>query len=143
MLIYELNGTPVAQKQTQWTKKGFVYDPSRKDKEEIQWQIKPYLPNDPLTGPIEMHLHFFLPMQKYLSAPKRRQMINQVILPVTRPDVDNLAYLVTNALKGLVYVDDSQITDLILRKRYAERPRTIIKVIPIQQAEHIGAVECV
>lgn len=33
------------------------------------------------------------------------------------PDLDNLAKPVLDALKGLVFADDEQVTDLILRKR--------------------------
>jgi len=65
-------------------------------------------------------------------------MINGVILPKKRPDFDNLAYIITNALKEIVYEDDSLITDCIIRKRYGEIPKTVIKIIPIQEMEKVG-----
>ncbi len=33
------------------------------------------------------------------------------------PDVDNIPKLILDALKGLVYSDDSQVTDMLCRKR--------------------------
>ena len=69
-------------------------------------------------------------------------MENHVILPIKRPDVDNLAYLVTNSLKGIVYADDSQVVDLILHKRYGNDPRTVIKVIPIINHEQAFGDTC-
>jgi Holliday junction resolvase RusA-like endonuclease len=142
MFIFEISGAPAPQKQTQWTRTGIAYDPSRKNKEFIQWQIKPHAPEKPLDCPIEMHITFYLPIPKSTSAVKRRQMINGVILPKVRPDVDNLAYLVTNALKKIVYNDDSLITDLHIHKRYGETPKTVIKIIPIEELSPLGGARC-
>ena len=37
-----------------------------------------------------------------------------------RPDLDNLAKAVKDALKGVIYADDSQIVEAHLFKRYGE-----------------------
>jgi len=89
-----------------------------------------------------MHLTFYMPIPKATSRRTRVQMLNEVILPTKRPDFDNLAYLVTNALKEVVYKDDSQVTDCIIRKRYSDRPRTVIKVIPIDDLQQVGGSPC-
>lgn len=143
MLLFEVFGIPVPQKQTQFIRKtGIAYNPSKKDADALQWQIKPYCPTIPLSCAVEMHLTFYLPIPKSASKAKRSQMINGVILPKTKPDFDNLAYLVTNALKKLVYDDDSLVTDCTIRKRYAEVPRTIIKIIPIDEIQPYGGSIC-
>lgn len=143
MYIFEISGIPVPQKQTRFVRStGRPYNPSSKDQSFIQWQVRPYAPKDPLEGAIEMHLSFYVPIPKSSSKRLRAQMLHGVILPTKKPDFDNLAYLVTNALKTIVYKDDSQITDCIIRKRYSDMPRTVIKVIPIEQAQPFGAVIC-
>jgi Holliday junction resolvase RusA-like endonuclease len=50
------------------------------------------------------------------------------LCPVTKPDVDNYAKAVCDALNGVVFLDDAQITDLIVRKRYSSSPRLSICV---------------
>ncbi len=143
MFIFELIGNPVPQKQTKFVRStGIAYNPSRKDQERIQWQIKPYAPLEPLTCAIEMILTFFLPIPKATSAIKRRQMENGVILPKSKPDFDNLAYLITNALKNIVYQDDSLVTDCTIRKRYSIKPRTIIHIIPVDELQQVGGTKC-
>lgn len=145
MYLFEISGNPIPQKQTKFCMRGSFphsYDPSSQEKEFIQWQVRPYAPSEPLKGAIEMHITFFMPISKSTSKCQRIQMQNGVILPKKRPDVDNLGYLVTNALKEIVYQDDSQITDLILRKRYSENPRTVVKVIPILEMQPIGGDRC-
>ena len=41
------------------------------------------------------------------------------ILPTKKPDVDNIAKAVADALNGIAYKDDAQVTDLSVKKRYA------------------------
>ena len=143
MLLFEIVGIPVPQKQTQFIRAtGIAYNPSRKDMEHIQWQIRPYAPLVPLSCAIEMHLTFYLPIPKSTSKRVRAQMLNGVILPKKKPDFDNLAYLVTNALKEIVYMDDSLVTDCIIRKRYSDMPRTVIKIIPIEELQPVGGSTC-
>lgn len=141
MFQFELHGTPVAQKQTRFTcpcGKGRCYDPSAKDKQHIQWQIKPFAPVVPISGPIELTIAFFVPIPKQVSKAVREQMINRVILPDKKPDEDNLAYLVTNALKELVYDDDRRICAKHVYKFYGLEPKTVIRVRPILQAQPLG-----
>ena len=133
MLILEINLPPVPQKQTRfYVQKGrcFGVDPSKQDKEQIQWQIRPYAPTHPYEGAVQLDITFFMQMPK-APALKTKQMINGTILPIKRPDLDNLSYLVVNAMKGIIYEDDSQIVDLNLHKRYGEVPKTIVKVIEL------------
>lgn len=120
---------PVPQQQTKQSR-GRWYDPSIKEKEMIIWQAREFAPKQPFDGPCEVDLMFYMPIPK-TSKIQARNMANGVILPIKRPDIDNLAYLVTNAMKGLFYQDDSQITDLSLHKRYGEQPKTVVKIIEL------------
>ena len=132
MLVFEIPGIPVPQKQTKFIRStGIAYNPSKKDTEALQAKIRPSAPKEPLTCAIEMHLYFGLPIPKSTSQRLRFQMLKNLILPKKKPDFDNLAYLVTNALKKIVYEDDSQVTDCVIKKRYDENPKTIIKIIPL------------
>lgn len=144
MYIFEIHGAPIPQKQTRFTCAGGyprAYDPSSKDKERIQWQIKPFAPEEPLKGPIELSITFFLPIPKSTSSKNRLAMINRVILPCVKPDEDNLAYIVTNALKKIVYEDDNQVCAKHVYKFYGVDPKTIIRVRPILQVQQVGLHE--
>jgi Holliday junction resolvase RusA-like endonuclease len=141
MFQFEIHGAPCAQNQTRFTCKcgqGRCYDPSSKDKQYIQWQVKPFAPVKPLDCPLELTLVFFLPIPKKVSKAVRLQMLNRVLLPDKTPDEDNLAYLVTNALKEIVYDDDKRICAKHVYKFYGEEPKTVIRVRPILQAQPLG-----
>lgn len=144
MYIFEIFGIPQAQKQTRFTTingKPRTYDPSRKQKEFLQWQIRPHAPEVLIAQPVELTIHFYMPIPKSISALKKRQMLNHVLLPDVRPDEDNLAYIVTNALKGIVYDDDKRVCAKHVFKLYGAEPKTVIKVRPILQMEQVGLHE--
>lgn len=141
MFQFEVYGVPVAQKQTRFhcsCGKARCYDPSAKEKKIIQWQIEPFAPPTPLSMPVELTICFFMPIPKGTSKTMREQMINRVILPDKKPDEDNLAYLITNALKEIVYDDDKRICAKHVYKFYGEEPKTVIRVRPILQAQPLG-----
>jgi len=141
MFQFEILGNPIPQKQTRYCNKNgksWMFDPSQKDKERIQWNIKPFAPTEPLLGPVELTIAFFMPIPKSASKALRLQMLNRVVLPNKKPDEDNLAYLVTNALKRIVYEDDKQICAKHVYKFYSDKPRTVIQVRAIQECKAMG-----
>lgn len=127
MLIFEIISTPRPEKQTKYGR-GRFYNPNKQVTEMIRWQVAPHAPKELFKGPLEMHLTFYLPIPKGTSAIRRRLMLNGTVKHYVRPDYDNLAYLVTNALKGLIYQDDAQVWRCISEKLYGETPKTVVKV---------------
>lgn len=78
----------------------------------------------PLEGALSVSIVFYLPIPKSASK-KAREAIKQGITKHTKkPDLDNMAKSVLDALNGLAYKDDSQIYSLTLYKTYDENPRT-------------------
>ena len=71
-------------------------------------------PNALLEGPVHLRIQFYLPCPK--SAPKRK-----VPRPTKKPDLSKLARCIEDALTGVLYHDDAQITRLEVTKVYAGR----------------------
>lgn len=51
-----------------------------------------------------------------------------IINPTKKPDCDNIAKICLDALNGVAYYDDSQITELNIVKRYAIEPKVVIEL---------------
>lgn len=98
------------------------YDPANcKDwKRTVLAQCIDARPPAPVEGPLLMALEFYLP--RPLSLPKKE------LHHVKRPDLDNLAKAIKDALRGTIYRDDSQITDLIVSKRYSPGTGVLIRI---------------
>ncbi|WP_054777853.1 RusA family crossover junction endodeoxyribonuclease [Lacticaseibacillus saniviri] len=82
----------------------------------------------PLEGPIDFRLMIYRPIQKAGSKLLKADKANGKVLPTVKPDLDNVYKAVSDALTGIVYVDDNQITDLIVIKRYSDNPRVEVEV---------------
>jgi Holliday junction resolvase RusA-like endonuclease len=135
MILFELHTLPKSQKQTQYGR-GTFYDPSREYKDALIWQMRSYAPKSLLEGPLSVDLMFYLPVPKGVSKVKSRLMLAGQLFPHVRPDVDNLAYVVTNAMKMVYYKDDAQIIDLAMHKRYHETPKIVVKILTIEEICH-------
>lgn len=69
------------------------------------------------------------PMAVYIVVNVKRPKSVKRDAPVTRPDIDNYAKLVLDALNGFVWNDDSQVTELHAEKLYAlAEPGTSVRV---------------
>lgn len=76
-----------------------------------------------LEGPIQVCADFYLPRPKSIGGKPKAHL--------TRPDVDKLSRAIGDALTGVLYRDDSQITQLKVTKAYArvgESPHAVIAV---------------
>lgn len=86
-----------------------------------------HAPDVPLEGPVSFTAVFYMP--RPATAPKR------VAWPLKRPDVDNLFHKITDQWNGVFWRDDSQIVDVIVKKRFAEDGRSGVDIIVEPLAE--------
>lgn len=68
------------------------------------------------------------PIPKSTSKKKRAQMLDRMIYPGKKPDWDNAGKIVCDALNGLAFIDDAQIVDGRVIKRYAEIPSVVVEM---------------
>lgn len=78
--------------------------------------------DDPVEGPVRVEVDFYLERPKgHMGTGRNAGAVRASAppLPVVRPDVDKLLRGVLDALTGLAWVDDSQVVEVAVRKRYA------------------------
>ncbi|MEG1515721.1 MAG: RusA family crossover junction endodeoxyribonuclease [Clostridia bacterium] len=88
-----------------------------------------------MEGCVGMAITAYFSIPKTTSKRKRALMIDGQIYPVKKPDCDNVAKCVCDALNGLAYKDDSQISDLRIVKRYAEIPKIVVDIWGIKEEQ--------
>jgi Holliday junction resolvase RusA-like endonuclease len=84
--------------------------------------------NPPLDEPVAVCVTAYVAMPKRMSNKSRVDALDGVLKPVTRPDLDNYAKAALDGCNAVIFRDDSLVTDLIVRKRFSERPRLVITV---------------
>lgn len=82
----------------------------------------------PLEGSLDVEIRAFCGMPKTISKKKRALMEGGELRPAKRPETDNLAKVVLDALTGLTFKNDSQVVGLIVEKAYSDRPRVEVEV---------------
>lgn len=119
---------PVAKARPRFARQGsFVktYQDSKNRKAEDQlklflratWNI---VATGPLEGPLSIEVAFFMPKPKKM--PKGR------LHHTTKPDLDNLIKLLTDAANEVIYEDDRQIIEVTAYKEYDDNPRIELKI---------------
>ncbi len=125
-ISFSVPGKPVGKARPRFSKNR-TYTP-KKTVEYEKWvqscctmECKNRIPG--YTGPIEAQIMAYYPIPKSVSKVKREKMLSGAIKPGVKPDLDNVAKSILDALNGVAYYDDNQVTDLKVAKRYSEKPR--------------------
>lgn len=82
----------------------------------------------PFPGPLTAFAEAFMPIPASWSGKKRAAAAAGEIFPVSKPDGDNIAKCVGDALNKIVWLDDSQIVMWQVLKTYSDFPRLRISV---------------
>ena len=73
---------------------------------------------------------------KSASRARREGMLTGKIRCVKRPDLDNIAKAVLDALNGLAYADDAQIIQMQIEKQYSDAPGAAIILRALGGTDH-------
>lgn len=65
---------------------------------------------------------------KSASKQRRAAMLAGELLPTKKPDLDNIAKAICDALNGIAYRDDAQVVELYAEKRWDEIPRVDVEI---------------
>ena len=110
---------------------GMVYTPNKtKDYEFlIQQSFKLYNPKfSIMEGRIAIEIIAFMSIPKNTSKIKKEQMIKNEISPTKKPDIDNIAKSILDALNKFAFKDDNQVCKFMIQKKYCLQEKIYIKV---------------
>jgi Holliday junction resolvase RusA-like endonuclease len=108
-----------------------TYDPATQAKQTFASILQQDAPKTPIDEPIMLEMNFYMRRPKsHYGTGKNISKIkpNAPEWCATKPDVDNLAKFVQDALNKIFYRDDSLICQITCRKLYSEKPRTEITI---------------
>lgn len=122
---FTIPGEPVAKGRPRMTRSGHAYTPSKtrlyEEHVRVAWKQKREA-KDCYNYSLRVFIAAYFSIPKSVSKKKRLAMDGT---PHTkRPDADNVAKAVLDALNGVAFADDSAIHDLQIVKRYTmDEPR--------------------
>lgn len=117
-------GQPTGKGRPRFTRQGRAYTPAktkvyeeliagfaRREMEAAGWDRTPL--------PVKLHILAQFEIPKSWTKTKKSQALLGEITP-GRPDIDNIAKAVLDALNGIVYDDDAQVAQLMVKKVYGQ-----------------------
>lgn len=124
MIKLMIPGEPCA-KQRPRLGKGYTYTPQKTVNYETLVRELYILQNfrQQLEGELVMTVRAYFTIPKSASKKKAADMVSGRIRPTKRPDWDNVGKIISDALNGLAYHDDSQIVSATVEKWYSLEPR--------------------
>ena len=130
MIKLTIPGEPCAKQRPRTTKQGHTYTPQKTvNYETLVRQL--YITQNfrqQLEGELVMTVRAYFTIPKSASKKKAADMAGGRIRPTKRPDWDNVGKIISDALNGLAYHDDSQIVSATVEKWYSTEPRVEVEL---------------
>lgn len=90
---------------------------------EVKWYFQQANLPKIEEGSIFLGIKVYREIPKSFGKKKRQAALLGQLRPTSRPDLDNYLKLVCDALNGLAWHDDSQVTTIACDKYYSDSPR--------------------
>ena len=83
---------------------------------------------DPFSGPVIVTIGAYMPIPLSWNRTAHLEAISGARRPSVKPDADNIAKAVLDALNGVVFHDDKQVVEMMVMKKYGVQPSTVVTV---------------
>jgi Holliday junction resolvase RusA-like endonuclease len=94
-----------------------------------EWEFTGPMPA--MRGPVELKLQMFFPIPRSWSKKKQEAARLGKIVPTKKPDSSNVLKSVEDGFTGVVWIDDCQVVDHHITKRFSDEPCVIAIVTPL------------
>lgn len=131
---FEVLGKVKAKQSCRMTRDGIKYTPPDV-KSYANWvrlsfmqKYPDWLPSTFNDTPLMVEIDAYFIIPKSFSKTKKQMASDGFIRPTVKPDCDNIAKNINDALNGIVYPDDKQIVTLTVRKWYSNKECVNIRI---------------
>ena len=85
------------------------------------------------SAQVSVHITGFYAIPKSFTKRQRKEALEDRIRPATKPDADNCAKAILDALNGVCYLDDRQVVSLHVEKHYSpDNSFTRVSIEPLE-----------
>lgn len=124
-LDFEIKGKVKAKQSVRFTREGRRYTPG--DMVEyanlVRMSFINKLPawnvSELADKPLQVQIDVYMPIPKSFSKTRQEKALTGELRPTVKPDCDNIAKNLNDALNGVAYPDDKQIVSLCVNKHYS------------------------
>lgn len=139
MVQFFVPGKPIGKQRPKFNNKTKnTYTPKEtRDYEALvkQGYMQKYSNKEPIPAktPVEVEIYAYFKIPKSMPKKQVKLIENNKLFPTVKPDSDNISKIILDALNGVAYYDDNQVTDLVVYKQYATTDEGVGVVVNIRE----------
>lgn len=139
-IAFVIPGVPVAKGRPKFARRGaFVtaYTPEKTASYENLVKVKAeqaMAGRQMIEGAVSVVIWLYVTPPASWSQKKQREALAGSIFPTSKPDVDNVVKGIFDACNDIVWRDDKQACDVVVKKRYADTARATVQVRELVKA---------
>ena len=126
---FTVPGPPIPKARPRLGRGGHTYTPKRTV--DAERRIRAAFAStgaDPIEGALHIKITCTFRPPASWSKKKQQAALDGQIQKTSKPDADNLAKTVCDALNGMAWKDDAQITSMHVKKEYGQEDKTEVKI---------------
>ena len=130
-LSFEIPGKPGAKQRPRHTRNGHTYTPEETVNYENLVKVcfrEKYPGFVPIDEAVVMDISAAFPIPESWSKKKKMLALKSDIYP-RKPDWDNIGKIVSDALNGIAYTDDSLVSMCVVSKYYSSYPHVSVTIM--------------
>lgn len=134
MVLIVIPGEPVGKGRPRVGKRGkhvvmFTPEKTKSYEEMVKSEARSTMGSiDPLSGPVALSLELNFSVPASYPKGKSAKCLSGEVRPTKKPDLDNVVKAICDAFNEVVWVDDVQVVELQVSKRYSETPCVVARV---------------
>ena len=132
---FEIEGAPVGKRRPRFTTvNGFAQaikvdaDVEYENMVRLMFKLNKPADYDLFDKPVSVRIEAYFPVPKSFSNKRAGKALAGEIVPTKKPDADNIAKIICDALNGVAYMDDTQVIELTVVKKYAREPKVKVSI---------------
>ncbi len=133
-VTFTIPGKPFGKQRPRATARGGfarVYTPKETVSfERVVGQIAAPIFPEPISGPVKLTILAYF--QPPASWSKRRKVEALGAHHLQKPDLDNCAKAIKDALNRIAWADDAQVAEMVMCKRWGDTARTVVQIEAVQ-----------
>lgn len=126
---FEIEGDPVGKGRPKFSSRGgFARAYTPKKTIDYEKKVIECYTGEKFEGALRVEITAYYPIPKATSKKNREKMLKGEIKCEKKPDIDNIAKIILDALNGIAYEDDKQVVSLLVNKMYGEVPKVAVSL---------------
>ena len=125
---FVVQGNPVGKARPRFNGHAYTEQKTRAYEQLVRIMYRSKYNGEPkATGNVSIEIRITIAVPKSATKKERQALLSA--RPMKKPDLDNVAKIILDALNGVAYEDDKQVTSLTIYREWGETPQVEVWIL--------------